>query len=132
MATVKKFEDLEVWQLARKLNTRIYPILLLLNESRNFELKNQLDGSAGSVMDNIPEGFEREGNKEFIQALYISKGSLAETKSQLYRTFDRGIVNEEELNSILEDCVILGAKIAAFISYLKNSEIKGNKYKGRK
>jgi len=83
MATIKRFEDLDIWQIARELNIKILPLLDKLNESRNYELKSQLDRSAGSVMDNISEGFERDGNREFIQFLAISKGSLGEVRSQL-------------------------------------------------
>ena len=84
MATIKRFEDLDIWQLARELNIKITPLLDKLNERRSYELKSQLDRSAGSVMDNIAEGFERDGNREFIQFLAISKGSLGEVRSQLF------------------------------------------------
>ena len=73
MATIKRFEYLELWQSARKLNANVYPILEILDERRSYKFKDQLDASAGSVMDNIAEGFERDGNKEFIQFLAISK-----------------------------------------------------------
>jgi four helix bundle protein len=85
MASIRRFEDLEIWQKARELNQKIYPILLSLQETRSFELKSQLDGAAGSAMDNISEGFERDGNREFLQFLYISKGSVGEVRFQLYR-----------------------------------------------
>ena len=97
MATIKTFEDIDAWQLSRQLNNKIIPLLEKLNESRNYELKNQLDRSAGSVMDNIAEGFERDGNREFIQFLAISKGSLGEVRSQLYRAFDRGFLQKKNL-----------------------------------
>ena len=92
MATIKRFEDLDIWQIARELNIKILPLLDKLNESRNYELKSQLDRSAGSVMDNISEGFERDGNREFIQFLAISKGSLGEVRSQLYRALDKSFL----------------------------------------
>lgn len=129
MATITKFEDLEVWQLARQLNTKIYPLLQSLNETRNYELKNQLDSSAGSVMDNISEGFERDGNREFIQFLAISKGSLGEVRSQLYRVFDRNPLDKEAFENLQNDCLLLAGKIAKFIAYLRNTEFKGNKFK---
>ncbi|MBA3682307.1 MAG: four helix bundle protein [Bacteroidetes bacterium] len=129
MATITKFEDLEVWQLARQLNAKIYPLLQTLNETRNYELKNQLDASAGSVMDNISEGFERDGNREFIQFLAISKGSLGEVRSQLYRVFDRNMLDKEAFENLQSDCLLLAGKIAKFITYLRNTEFKGNKFK---
>jgi four helix bundle protein len=129
MATVKNFEELEIWQLARQLNKDVYPLLNLLQEGKNFELKGQLDGSAGSVMDNIAEGFERDENKEFIQFLSIAKGSLSEVRSQLNRAFDRGFISEPELNKLNSDCTVLADKIGRFITYLRNPEIKGRKFK---
>lgn len=129
MATITEFEDLEVWQLARQLNKDVYPLLNKLQEARNYELRSQLDRSAGSVMDNISEGFERDGNREFVQFLSISKGSLGEVRSQLYRAFDRGLMDEEELLRLRSNCKTLSNKIGRFMSYLKNSDIKGNKFK---
>ena len=129
MATITKFEDLEIWQLAKELNTKIYPVILLLESSKNFKLKEQLDGSAGSVMDNIAEGFERDGNRELIQFLSISKGSLSEVRSQLYRVFDRSIIDEIKSKQLQEDCLTLGSKIGKFMNYLNNSDIKGKKFK---
>jgi len=132
MATIKKFEDLEIWQQARQINIKVYPLLQFLNETRNYELRGQLDSAAGSVMDNISEGFERDGNREFIQFLAISKGSLGEVRSQLYRAFDRNLLNEEAFNSLQNHCLLLAGKISKFISYLRNSEYKGNKFKSDK
>jgi four helix bundle protein len=129
MATIKKFEDLDVWQLARQLNVKIVPLLEKLSESKNYDLKSQLDRSAGSVMDNISEGFERDGNREFIQFLAISKGSLGEVRSQLYRTLDRKFLAKEEHDLLQEECLLLAGKLGKFISYLNNSEIRGNKFK---
>ncbi|SMP03470.1 four helix bundle protein [Chryseobacterium profundimaris] len=96
MATYKSFEDLEIWQLARELSADIYEIIENSQLKNNFRLANQIDGSSGSIMDNIAEGFERNGNKEFIQFLYISKASCAETRSQLYRILDRNFISKEK------------------------------------
>ena len=129
MATITKFEDLEIWQQARELNIKVAPLLDKLSELKSYRLKDQLDGSAGSVMDNIAEGFERDGNREFIQFLAISKGSLGEVRSQLYRAADRSYL-EMEQNEILQvECKLLAGKIANFISYLNTTEHRGNKFK---
>ena len=128
MATITKFEDLEIWKLARELNKEVFPILEILNEKHNYKLKEQLDGSAGSVMDNISEGFERDGNREFIQFLAISKGSLGEVRSQLYRVLDRQVIDKVKFESLNETCLTLANKIGKFMTYLNNSNIKGKKF----
>lgn len=89
MAKVERFEGLNVWQEARILANDVYKSILSNNSIRDYPLKNQLNKSSGSVMDNIAEGFDRRGNKEFRQFLAVAHGSNGETKSQLYRTFDR-------------------------------------------
>lgn len=123
MATITKFEDLDIWRISRDLNIRLLPLYELLGETRNYEIKNQLDRAAGSVMDNIAEGFERDGNREFIQFLAISKGSLGEVRSQLYRVLDRNLISAPDFESLQNDCLLLAGKIAKFMSYLKKYRI---------
>ena len=129
MATINKFEDLEVWKLARELNGKIVPILTKLDEVRNYGLKSQLDNSAGSVMDNIAEGFERSGNNEFRNFLLIAKGSNGEFRSQLYRCLNRRHITQEQFDDLHSKNLVLGNKIMAFVSYLQKSEYKGQRYK---
>lgn len=88
MATILRFEDLEVWQKAREISKYVFLLTNKDNFSRDFSLKDQINRSCGSAMDNIAEGFERDGNKEFINFLTISKGSVGEIRSQTYRAFD--------------------------------------------
>ncbi len=128
MATIQKFEDLEIWQLSRQLCNDIYTIIESTNLKNNYRLSNQIDGSSGSVMDNIAEGFERNGNKEFVQFLSIAKASCGETRSQLYRVFDRKFIPEEQFEILKEQTLILSKKISSFINYLKKSELKGSKF----
>jgi four helix bundle protein len=94
MATIKRFEDLMVWQKARQLTQIIYAYTLKESFKYEFELKSQIKKSSGSIMDNIAEGFGRGSRKEFINFLGISKGSLDECKSQLYRCFDQNHITE--------------------------------------
>ena len=129
MARVERFEDLEVWQLAREFCNDIFRIMQYEKIAKDYELKKQLNASSGSVMDNIAEGFERDGRKEFAQFLSISKGSCGEARSQLYRAFDRKYVEKEEFEILYSKTITLSKSLAGFIGYLKQSEIKGLKYK---
>jgi len=124
MATITKFEDIEVWKLAREQSNEIYKLIQVGSFAKDFELKNQISASSGSVMDNIAEGFERFTNKEFAQFLVISKGSNGEVRSQLYRAFDRKHISEDVLRIRLEFSVVLGNKIKAFLDYLQTSNYK--------
>lgn len=128
MGTVTRFEDLEIWQLSRTFCRAVYDIIENTNLKTNYRLANQIDGSSGSIMDNIAEGFERNGNKEFVQFLSIAKASCGESHSQLYRILDRGFITEEKFQSLKEQAEILSKKIGAFINYLKNSDFKGSKF----
>lgn len=94
MATVNKFEDLEIWKLSRMLCNDINKIANSSDLRTDYKLYSQIDGSSGSVMDNIAEGFERNGNRKFIQFLSISKASCGETRSQLYRVLDRNCIKK--------------------------------------
>jgi len=129
MATVKQFEDLEIWKLARVLCKEINEIANATGLRTDYKLYSQIDGSSGSVMDNIAEGFERNGNKEFIQFLSIAKASCGETRSQLYRVLDRNYVSNDEFMVLKDQTMVLSRMIGGFMNYLKKSDLKGSKYK---
>ncbi len=128
MSVITKFEDLECWQSARKLCKLIYKLTKKEKFYKDFSLVNQMRNSSGSVMDNIPEGFERGGNREFIQFLSISRGSLGELKSQLYRALDRDYIDEKEFQEAYDLSDITGKQVTGLINYLKFSNKKGFKY----
>lgn len=129
MSKVEQFEDLKVWLLARELCKEINKLTIKDSFSKDFKLIGQIKGSSGSIMDNIAEGFERDGNKEFIQFLSISKGSSGETRSQLYRAIDNEYITQEEFNLAYEKSLEISKMLKGFMVYLKDSELKGNKYK---
>jgi len=128
MATIERFEDLEVWQKARELCKKIFLLTEKEMFSRDFSLKDQIKRSSGSGMDNIAEGFERGGKKEFIQFLYISKSSIAETKSQLYRALDYNYITQSEFDETYADCNDIAKMLMGLIKYLDKSEYKGIKF----
>lgn len=127
MAAISKFEHLECWQKARTLSRAVYEVTNFESFSRDFALKDQILKASGSVMDNIVEGFERGGNKEFIQFLFISKASCAEVKSQLYRALDRKHINEEQFDALYKLAYEISKLIQGLITYLSNSHKKGYK-----
>ncbi len=129
MATIKQFEDLEIWQKAREICRIVYETKKNSNLKNDFKLYNQLNGSSGSIMDNIAEGFERNGNREFIQFLSIAKASCGETRSQLYRAFDRGYLNDDDFEDFKTKVISLSRQINGFIDYLQKSDFKGTKFK---
>lgn len=132
MATITRFEDLEIWQLARTLAKDIYDTYTTCEPfSKDFQLKNQINAASGSVMDNIAEGFERNGRNEFLQFLSIAKGSCGEIKSQLYRALDRKYILQQHFEFLCSKAEILGKKIGAFMNYLAASAHKGSKFKNR-
>lgn len=131
MATIEKFEQIVSWQEARKLNKTIGDLIDGGRFKHSYRLISQIEGSAGSVMDNISEGFERGGNKEFIQFLYIAKGSCGELRSQLYRALDRNYINQKEFDIQAVHAMKISSLIQKLITYLENSDTKGIKYKQR-
>lgn len=131
MATIQKFEDLEIWQKARLLSQKVYPLTFKEPIASDFRLKDQMRGSCGSIMDNIAEGFDRGSKNEFTNSLTIAKGETGELKSQLYRSLDNKYITEEifrELYSLADE---LTRMLTGFINYLNKSKIRGQKFKNR-
>ncbi|NQU34776.1 MAG: four helix bundle protein [Bacteroidetes bacterium] len=131
MGTLDKFEDIEAWKLARVLSNEIFNLTKKDFFDEDKKLKYQMNGSSGSMMDNIAEGFGRGGNKEFSQFLWISKGSTAELKSQLYRCLDRNWIDSDYFNNLYNQADTIEKMISGLFSYLSKSDNKGRKYKNR-
>ena len=130
MGTIRRFEDLELWQTARKLSLKVFHLTETGPASKDYKFKDQIHASAGSVMDNIAEGFERSSQFEFVNFLSISKGSSGETRSQLYRGIDQKYFPEGTID-LIKEYEDLASGISGFMKYLNQSEIRGQKFKDR-
>ncbi len=128
MSSVKDFEELTIYQNARKLAKQVYEITRQGEFKFDSRFVQQIRAAAGSVSDNIAEGFERQGNKEFKNFLYIAKGSCGEVRSQLQRAYDVGFIDETTYIQMYNDCKKLSAAILHFIQALNESNFKGSKY----
>lgn len=128
MAVVRDFEELAIFQKARELSKKIYPITQRGEFKYDTRFVQQIRAAAGSIMDNIAEGFERTGNKEFLNFLYIAKGSCGEVRSQLIRANDNGYLTPEEYDELYTECRKLSAGIMNFIKEIKASDKVGAKY----
>ncbi len=128
MATIKSFEDLRCWQSAKNLCQLIFKLTWKEKFSKDFSLINQIRNSSGSAMDNIAEGFDRAGNREFIQFLSISRGSIAEVKSQLTRALNQEYINANEFDHAYDLSNQTSKEITNLILYLKKSNLKGFKF----
>ena len=128
MSKAQKFEDLAIFQVARQLCKDIYAITKDGEFSRDSRFVQQIHASSGSVMDNIAEGFEREGNKEFVNFLYIAKGSCGEVRSQIIRASDVGFIDNDTATRLYNDCMGLSKAISAFIKSIKSSDYRGSKH----
>ena len=127
MAKVQKFEDLTIFKMARDLTKEVYAITKDGEFHKDTRFVQQIHAAAGSIMDNIAEGYERDGNKEFVNFLYIAKGSCGEVRSQIIRASDVGFIDNETATRLYNDCVSLSKAISKFITSLKGSSITGLK-----
>ncbi|MBR5828117.1 MAG: four helix bundle protein [Paludibacteraceae bacterium] len=125
---VNKIEDLRIWQCARTISKDIYTYTRRENFEKDFRFVQQIRAAAGSIMDNIAEGYGRGGTKEFIQFLYISRGSCQELISQIYRAWDIQYISEDEFTDIKKRLDNLSVMIYNFIESLNKIESKGPKY----
>ena len=125
---METFEDLAIFLKARELSKQVYQITRQGEFKYDSRFVQQIRASAGSVMDNIAEGYERQGNKEFKNFLYIAKGSCGELRSQVMRAHDVNFITDETYNQMYADCKKLSISIANSIKPIKDSEFKGTRY----
>jgi four helix bundle protein len=127
MPTAEKIEDLMVWQKARKILKELYSVSKMCGSARDYALQDQLRRSSISILSNIAEGFERGSNKEFIQFLFIAKGSAGEARTQLYIALDLGYITIETFNRLNTNLMTISKQISRLAQYLKSSPYKGAK-----
>lgn len=126
MATIQKFEDLLAWQKSRELTREVYTAL---QNCRDYGFRDQIQRASVSIMSNIAEGFESGTKQEFLNYLYIAKGSAGEVRAQLYAAHDIGYLHLEtfkSLNSLALECSRL---LSSFIKGLKSSQFTGLQHK---
>jgi four helix bundle protein len=136
VATIRQFEELLCWQKARDLTREIYKIFKDLKfkglKFQDYGFQDQIQRAAVSIMSNIAEGFERGTRQEFLNYLFIAKGSCGEVRAQLYVALDAGYIDTAAFKSLkfkVEECSRL---ISNFIQSLKVSEFQGLQYKREK
>lgn len=128
MATINRFEELDVWKLAFENASLVYDLSPKGDFAKDFALRDQIRRCAISVFSNIAEGFERDGNKEFINFLAIAKGSCGEMRSQAIFAHRRGYISDDESVLISERLARTSKQISGFQRYLRESELRGRKF----
>ena len=128
MEKIRRFEDLEIFQTVRGLCKDIYIITDAESFKCDYRFTQQIRAAAGSIMDNIAEGFERNGNKEFVNFLYIAKGSCGEVRSQLLRANDVGYIDDVTFRQLYDRTLELGRKIYNLAQKIKDTGNPGSKY----
>jgi four helix bundle protein len=129
MNKIENFEDIISWQKARVMTRDVYAASKMVLFSRDLGLRDQIQRASVSTMANIPEGFERGGNKEFAQFLSNSKGSCGEVKSHLYVALDQNYITQEGFDHIYGEADEVGRLLSEFMTYLRNSDLRGNKFR---
>ena len=127
--TITQFEDIEAWKLGRELTRAVYRASKTGEFSRDYALRDQIRRAVVSITSNIAEGFERDGNREFLQALAVAKGFAGEVRSQLYVALDEGYVTEAEFSSLRDQCLQVSRMIAGFMHFLQRAAVTGPKFR---
>ncbi|MCJ7499638.1 four helix bundle protein [bacterium] len=127
----KSYERTEVWNDARKLTKNVFHVTKSKLMKGEYFLQDQLKKSALSILSNIAEGFERDGNKELLQFLSLAKGSAGELRSQLLAGYDMGLVTKEDFQQLHDKVMSISRQLSGFMKYLKGSTMRGRKYKDR-
>jgi len=129
MAKIRKFEDIESWKRVRKLANEIYNVTAVGRFTRDFGLRDQIRRASISILSNIAEGFERGGDKEFLQFLSVAKGSCGETRAQLYVALDQAYISTAEFETLFQSATEVSQLISGLMRYLRQSSLRGSKYR---
>ena len=129
MAKIERFEELLSWQKARELSRLVYSVSKNGAFAKDLGLRSQMRSASISILSNIAEGFERGGDKEFIHFLSTAKGSCGEVRAQLYAAFDQQYLTADQFNELYSKTVEVSRLISGFMTYLRRSELRGNKFK---
>lgn len=121
MSRFDSFEEMEVWQKARKLTRDLYAISNQGSFSRDFGLREQIRRAAVSTVSNIAEGFERRGDREFARFLSVAKGSAGEVRAQLYVALDLEYLSRTEFDRLSAASVEISRMISSLITYLRRA-----------
>ena len=128
MASIKQFEDIEAWKEARVFTKSVYGASYSGAFAKDFGLRDQMRRAAVSILSNIAEGFERGGDREFLQFLSLAKGSCGEVRAQLYVAFDQGYLTADLFQQLQEQSQKISRLLGAFMTYLKRSDLRGTKF----
>ena len=123
MASWKKIEDIDVWRDARVLSKHVHKICIA--NKIDFRLRDQMFGSSGSIMDNIAEGFEVGNNRDFRKYLGYARGSCGELRSQLYRSLDKGLIDQATFEKLNNEAIQISKRLKTIIISLKNNNQRG-------
>ncbi len=116
---IEKFEDIRAWQQARELSNMVYDLTEQEKFRKDFRLRDQIQGAAGSIMHNIAEGFDDGSDVEFIRFLKYARRSASEVQSEIYLALDRKYVSSEDFQKVYEMATTAKKSINAFIAYLR-------------
>jgi four helix bundle protein len=129
MATIKTFEDIEAWKRARMLCDQVGKLISESELSKDYRLKDQINGSTGLLWTILPKASNETGEKNLFKFISFAKGSCGEARSQLYRILDRGYISKEKFEQLYTEVLTISRQISGLISYLKKTEYSGNKFK---
>ena len=129
MAKIERFEDIEAWKVAMELTRMVYRITSTGEFAHDFGLRDQIRWASVSIISNIAEGFERAGDKEFLQFLAMAKGSCGEVRAQLYVALDQLYITDEQFKAISNKAIEVSQMISGLMKYLRQSEMRGSKFK---